>query len=502
LAALCGLKGEAMKDRKKYKSLIMRRFNSKAGSALIWALAVALILCIVLAAGMGVVQRQQNANIQQHIENQAYFSAMSVTRAILGWMNGSSSDTIETEDEYGNPIVIVGGADDRNSLINLILGKNPDPGKLDSDGFFSINDIIDPSSFPDILGDINLSARYNTSKDEILIKTTATYNGEAHSVIGRLASMSTGEYDPGGVTAAKINFPDSPDYEKMIKDSPTGIKPLANSTTSLQDPTGNYIADARTGSGNSLGSTLTGRMNILIVEGTSNFIFNGTANILIIRADATVTFGNNAACVGTLIIEDGGTTIFKSNSQMEPIAGYHQGPPDHTEVYVHPGGSFINEAQGRNQSVLRIFAFASLDKDKIAKIQINSMTVLDVLIQPTSEDYASYSPDLGNPSGLIWYTGTTNIDRVIHLPSGYRIGNTQFSNDPQELRSGWAYYTSIPNWSTIAPRVCNPVSTLPTAKNQKEAPFCPHYNPVALPEVTTTSTSWYFDGVYDRVEES
>jgi len=432
----------------------MSRFTSRAGSALIWALAVALILSIVLIAGFSMVQRQQNANVQQHIENQAYYTAMSINRAILNWLDGASNDFIVLTDDSGNILdQQLQNSDDRNVFIDWILAQEPnedDPG-----GFFPLT--IGGIDYPDTLGEISLFATHDGGS-QISIKTTATYNGETGSVIGKLTSDSTMQVDPGKPGVAKIEVPPPPAYPKDTADLT-----LLTGNQSVSGTTGKYYTTDRT-------NNLSGTMNTLVVQGTSKFNFTGSADIVVVKANATLEIGNGAY-IGTLIIEDGGQTSFVSNSKL-----FVKTPKTVCDVFVMPGGKFINTAQGFNQANIMIYGMASNDSKKIAQIQLGKMQVAGMVIQPVG-DYGGYTADVGNPATIDF--GTTG---VIHLPLGYTYNSVSFN---------LSNFKNIPSWADISDRVCN---RLVTGPRPDEAPFCPHFLPLNDPSKTTTTERWSFAG--------
>jgi len=443
-----------MKKNKKYSSFFIRRIKSKAGSALIWALAVALILAIVIAAGLNIVQRQQNANVQQHIENQAYFSAMSVNRAIMNWLNGASSSYTIVDDGKGNVTEELNNGDERNDFISWVLSQPIPP---DNDGFFQLS--ITGMEFADVMGDITFYATHNGMGTELSIKTVANYNGETSSVIGRLTNDPTQVVVPGRPGVAKIEVPDPPSYPTPGLSS-SGPE-LINSNTNPNNPAGDYYTTSRT-------QAFSGNVNTLIVQDSSDFQFNGQANIVVIKANAKLTIGKDTR-IDYLIIEDGGRTDFT------PPATIIGNKNAHCEVFVRAGGSFINSQNGTNNTKIVVYLFASNDPNKIARADLAKMKdVIDIILQPIGS-YGGYTANIGNPASVT-FTGK------IHLPIGYIFNGVSY---------GMSNYSTMPNWGTLSPKVCNPVGG---NVRPGEAPFCPHFLALNDPDRITHSDVWTYAG--------
>jgi hypothetical protein len=221
-------------------------------------------------------------------------------------------------------------------------------------------------------------------------------------------------------------------------------------------------------------TTVTGTMKTLVVEGTSNITFNGNTELLIIKANATVAFGNKAS-IGKIIVEDGGTTSFLPQSA---VAVWPPGT-DVTTIFVMPGGNFLNTATGQNNSVIDIYAYASDDPLKIATVQIGKMNVRNIVIQPSDSELGSYSANIGNPSSLTFVQGG-----VIHMALGYSYGGTVF---------GMNNFNLLP--PSLLSHVCNPVGT---GIRQSEAPFCPHFLALNEPPVITNTDSWSSGGFFEE----
>ena len=167
----------------KMMNLLKVRFikflRKKNGSTLIWAMIVAVIITLVIAAGLTQVQRQQNSAVTQHVENQAYYSAMSVTQSMINWLSGASS----AEPESAQMTLIEWILENQYSLAD---------SQKDTDGYFGIP-INNNADFLDALGTITIKTKYDSETGTIYIKTHAEYAGQTASIIG---TLSKGEGDP------------------------------------------------------------------------------------------------------------------------------------------------------------------------------------------------------------------------------------------------------------------------------------------------------------------
>ena len=140
-----------------------------------------------------------------------------------------------------------------------------------------------------------------------------------------------------------------------------------------------------------------------------------------------------------------------------------------------PGGSFENLANGNNQSNAIIYAYASDDPKKIAKVRLGKMSVTDIIVQPASEEFSSFTADIGDPA-------TLDIRGVIHLPLGYSYGGVQYT------MSNW---DKLP--ASVLAKVCNPRNTGP---RPDEAPFCPHFLAKNEPPTITNTDRWEGGGFW------
>jgi len=509
-----------MKKNKKYSSFFIRRIKGKAGSALIWALAVAIILVIVIAAGLNIVQRQQNQNVQQHIENQAYFAAMSVNRAILDWFRIAEFTFDYIEDQAagdGSFTIVPGGSNTafpkQQAFFNWIL-NNTSTGDLN---YIPVPISMIPASdfFGDPDGTLTLSVRHDIQPDPhdptdayknivtIYLKSTATYYGDTASIIGNVTNNPEVETIAGETYDARIHVPPVPyrfnpdpnspgfpnDLQVLVMDDKDPTKPAEDADgnpiyrsmteapypggfTTLQNNqnpnNGNnyYRITTRT---NQIAST---GAKMLIIDGNS--IGNGTNSnnntvtlygsieTLIIRGQNTYVYlckqGNTEVYIDNIIIYDGATLDFdKSNFTV------HGNKTDTCMVSVLPGGTFRNASMGTADANMGLILYASSDPNKRAVVQnVLQMTFTrDIIVQPAD-------PTLDIPSyiGSIDFAAGVNLGAgaELHIPESYGpITNPS-------VRSKTCHQRTPP----ISPPV----------------PYCYHFKALNEPSTKTVKTTW------------
>ena len=207
--------------------------KSKRGSALIWALAVALILGIILAAGFAQAQRRQNMNVQQHIDSQAYFSAMSVNRAIMEWLDGASSaDEFAGDEENTKKLLFIEKVlgQPENEEVEFWSTRSPGNGNTDS--------------FSELLGEVTLFASRSADRTVISIKTIAEYAGSGATVIGSI-SNEIKEWEEGGgyIGDSRVKVPDFPEEGKDYVVNQTISSGTIGAVNGIVAVTGNVTAN-------------------------------------------------------------------------------------------------------------------------------------------------------------------------------------------------------------------------------------------------------------------
>ena len=154
--------------------------KSKSGSTLIWALIVVLVLCLVLAAGLTIAQKQQNTAVTRHTENQAYYTAMSIDKAVIDWLDNTEYSFPSDMKEYT-------GTDPKAKFIIWILAR---PAGAWNEFTVTALSGSAAAALPKDMGSVRIYAM-RESDDSILIKATAEYSGEENSIAGGLKNTTT-----------------------------------------------------------------------------------------------------------------------------------------------------------------------------------------------------------------------------------------------------------------------------------------------------------------------
>lgn len=68
----------------------LKLIKTKTGSTLIWVLIMMLVLGILITGGLMVAQSYSSRSLAQHTDTQAYYTALSSTKAIAEWLDGTS----------------------------------------------------------------------------------------------------------------------------------------------------------------------------------------------------------------------------------------------------------------------------------------------------------------------------------------------------------------------------------------------------------------------------
>jgi len=505
----------------------MRRFSSKAGSALIWALAVALILSIVLIAGVGMVQRQQNANVQQHIENQAYFTAMSVNRMVMNWLNGSDFSFVEDE-EGGTKME---AATPQGRFILEILKQpinTPIPIQIDA--------AATGSDLDGMLG----SFQVYVSRDEndvITFRTEAEYFEQTASVSGTMRYQTDKWLEGGGYAEGiqRIEVPPMP-WEasgQYIQSSDPDLAPV--NWTGFQSYTsgnGNKDQNYKITSADGKSPSLDGlTANILVVGSENNsgktvtpgFPDNKTSiTTLIVKDGGYVRLESNGIKFDEIVVEDGGTVeITKSNlgvlavnptkkfneRTIDGVLSYDYAPL----IYIKAGGQLrIASGVGGNITPLftaYVYANPTPPPNRPAidfgagKIEFRSIIVQpsnpNPPVDPDTGDLLfppSWPADIGDMNGILIPGAADSI----HLPIGYGGFNTDqagLDGLPTTLLQRSCNHLG-PNGeknSSVRKKPLKPPSPPIPGYSWKEDPFCPHFLALYEPPLTVGKTAWWID---------
>jgi len=487
------------------------------------------------------VQRQQNANVQQHIENQAYFTAMSVNRMVMNWLNGSEFSFVEGDD--GTEEAAADSPQGRFILEILNQPVNtPIPIKIDT--------ISAPSDLGDVLGSFEIYV----SRDEnniITFRTEAEFFDQTASVSGTMRYQTDKWLEGGGYAEGiqKIRVPVAPllTDEQFIRfpkpetdpDNPADeYLPISDSstidwTTFSEYSSGNgNISNNYKITGINSGVNLAGlNANILVVGSEKNSGRNFTITppdnktsitLMIVKKGATVQLESNGARFDEIIIEDGGTIeITKSNLGVLPINAtkrFNERLEDGTLtydlapiVYIKAGGQMrIASGVGGNITpnfTAYVFANPTPPPNRAAiSFASGKINFRSVIVQPFNSDPPtnpdtgallfppSWPADIGDMSGILF---SSNAYRI-HLPIGYGGFNTDQAGllglpDSILINScnhrGPAGQVNS-NLRSKPPRAPNP--PIP-GYSWIEDPFCPHFLALYEPPYTVGRTAWWID---------
>ena len=494
-----------MKRNKKYSSYFIRRISGKAGSALIWALAVALILAIVLAAGLNMVQRQQNQNVQQHIENQAYFTAMSVTQAVVNWFSGTAYDTLGDRDPAGHEQQI--------ALINWLIAPENQGKEIE---------VLADLSLGETAGEYKV---FLSSDDgnEITVRTVATYAGATESVIGTLTETRTyGE--KGGFTSAwplievppppmsfdghtlKMQNGDEKDVSTYSAGVPqNGVYKISNG--SVTTPVDVLIATNPGATNNNVITlasnvpigTLIISANTMVIAGNGQGISVGT---MIIEAGGVFNLlqnGTGIQSMGTVHVLAGGRFLVTNNSNLDLGADFYVYASD----YPNPPDTSTQMRNYLNTSSIT-WPSAGAGYEFPAYIEISKVkSVGNVIFQPSrqvptendDEDFVpSYPPRIPSLADIKGFkTGA-----YIHIPYGFMDRNILLAGqDYATVRSRACTINEANFRATCLPRVPT-AAQIQWAMSDEVRPFCPHFSAKNEPPIEYFDIVWGSTGGYSR----
>lgn len=117
--------------------------KSKSGSTLIWVLIMMLVLGILIAGGLMIAQSFTTRTLNQHVEQQSYYTALSTTKSIAEWMNGTSEDQASSYPKQLSYIENLKKQPNKsykfNSTIDTELGTSETTISLESDDSIKIS---------------------------------------------------------------------------------------------------------------------------------------------------------------------------------------------------------------------------------------------------------------------------------------------------------------------------------------------------------------------------
>ena len=427
--------------KKKYNSYFIRFVKGKAGSALIWALAVAIILTIVIAAGLNIVQRQQNQNVQQHIENQAYFSAMSVNRAIMQWLDNTSYVYTDGENQDGDTPQV--------KFLNNILSNNENEEIALDISFANLT-----GELPVSLESINNYAKFSENpavpnEFTITIFTTASYYGDTATVSGVISNKYEAWLENIGSQLTRIEVP-SPPASTLAELPPLSdvIGPLNSGNANYGVAAGgNYViqyvnasTSRRYGMSQSQNGAINFTCNTLVIDGkgTTGQVQVRTSkdiniNKIIVMNGGELYLSGNGGRFDELVIESGGKVIVDNSNYsgfaktggaaFNMIYDYTVTPPSLIQsdtppiLYIKPGGQLsVGDANGRVvlDCVGYIYAWGLSD------IVAHGLNPENVRINGLPTRYAAI--DFGGSTSTVEFRSLV-IEAAVPLPP-------EFSSDP------------------------------------------------------------------------
>ena len=176
--------------------------KSGSGSTLIWALIMMLVLGLLITGGFAIAASYSKRSVDQHVKKQAYYSALSTTKAISEWLDGTSDDRPK---ERGEQL----------AFINELMG---DMGNEHTVSFDSTTD--------ESMGNCSTTVSMGKELNDIRVSTTAEHNGERATVYSVL-KKSIGEVGGEG---------DSPpsDFKLMVPPA-SDPRDVENSTGANED---------------------------------------------------------------------------------------------------------------------------------------------------------------------------------------------------------------------------------------------------------------------------
>lgn len=164
--------------------------QNEQGSAIVWAIAVIMILLVILTAGMMIAMGYNNRNFQNNNERQAYYTARSVVTAV--------AEEITNSDESKNEIMVQLGLMTKTTVEEVTIYKVQEneadvvKGAIDITGLSLPNTMVDEGEsnlkttiqvLPDtIRGSQETDTGKKLDLHQVKISCTATYKGNTRTV--------------------------------------------------------------------------------------------------------------------------------------------------------------------------------------------------------------------------------------------------------------------------------------------------------------------------------
>lgn len=160
--------------------------KSKAGSTLIWVLIMMLVLGILITSGLLIAQSYSNQSLNKHTETQAYYTALSSTKAIAEWLDGTSEKEPTGKDKQLRYLSEIRKAE--NSSVTF-------------------DTTVDSS-----LGDCSTTISINPNNSDITITSTAKYI-DSEATVSCL--LSNGQSSTAGASPSTVKVLTIPDDSKI-----------------------------------------------------------------------------------------------------------------------------------------------------------------------------------------------------------------------------------------------------------------------------------------------
>lgn len=174
-------------------NITMRTAKSKKGSTLIWALILMMVLGILITGGLMIAQAYTSQSLDSHVKTQSYYTAMSATRSVAEWLDGTSEDEPETKKEQLAFIKSLKESDEKSTTFD--------------------------STVNNILGTAKTTVSIEQNSENITVSTKATYNDISSTVLCVLKNMDGVIGSEGDPSQVKLIVPPKDEELKNLADS-------------------------------------------------------------------------------------------------------------------------------------------------------------------------------------------------------------------------------------------------------------------------------------------